>query len=74
MPITKMIFHRPRPQIEMMTSISGRSGITSRKSVNRINAFPIRPPKYPAIRPTVVPMNMDMKEAAKPTVSETRAP
>ena len=43
-------------------------------SVIRISSTSIQPPKNPETTPTVPPMSIATRAAAKPTSSETRVP
>ena len=73
-PMTKMMFSSDGLVNATMTTINGRSGMTSMMSVKRIRKVSQRPPKNPATRPNNPPMKIEMKAAKKPTVRETRAP
>ena len=48
--------------------------MTRKMSVIRISSTSIQPPKNPETTPTVPPMTIATKAAAKPTSSETREP
>ncbi|NOH03055.1 MAG: hypothetical protein HND47_14395 [Chloroflexi bacterium] len=73
-PMTKMMLNREGLVSATMTTINGRSGMTSMMSVKRIRKVSQRPPKNPATSPNSPPMKIEMNAAKKPTVSETRAP
>ena len=58
----------------MSTSATSTTGIDSRVvTMNEITAS-IRPPKYPASTPSVVPITQDSATTENPTNSEIRAP
>ena len=48
--------------------------MASSQSMSRASSVSVRPPKYPAARPTIAPVATEITEASTPTMSETRAP
>ncbi len=49
-------------------------GMEEMMSTMRMRMLSIRPPKYPATAPTVVPISVEMPMATTPTTSEMRPP
>ena len=53
---------------------SSRNGMASSQSMSRASSVSVKPPKYPAARPTIAPVPTEITEASTPTMSEIRAP
>ena len=73
-PITKMMVQSPGLRNTLATITSTIHGIDDRKSTNRMRRSSIRPPAYPATRPTTTPIAVAAAIARMPTVSEMRPP
>ena len=56
------------------TIISGSVGITRNQFSSASRLRSVQPPKYPPVRPTTDPRTAEMKAAANPTTTDTRAP